>query len=298
MVLNNIADTDRRDHSVKDEADPSDDGCRKCVDQACELGLKAQNDRIDRCEPDDARIIHAGEHQDARVLSVGRIRRSAEEGGERGRETVADQSTVKTGLLKEILADGRGDRRHIADMLHHGSDRDRCHDQDRGDIELADEEIRQSEPWCSSGLCEVDDCASVRIGHACSMHQKGCSIGEHDTHQDRDDAEHALAPDIENDDHRQRDAGKEPVMLRIGDCRFCEGESDADDDRPGHDRGKKTHDLLYADEPDDQRENKVKKTRDDDSSAGVGKFLPVGHIRESSRIQIRYGRKASEESEG
>ena len=217
MVLNNIADTDRRDHSVKDEADPSDDGCRKRVDQACELGLKAQNDRIDRCKPDDARIIHAGEHQDARVLSVGRIRRSSEESGERGRETVADQSAVKTGLLKEILADGRGNRGHIADMLHHGSNCDRCHDQDRGNIELADEEIRKSDPWCGGGLREVDDRASVRIGHACKMHQKGSSIGEHDTHQDRNNAEHALAPDIENDDHRQRNAGKEPVVLCIGD---------------------------------------------------------------------------------
>ena len=42
-------------------------------------------------------------------------------------------------------------------MLHHGSKGDRSHNEDRGDIELAQGELRNAYPACRCNIAEVDE---------------------------------------------------------------------------------------------------------------------------------------------
>ena len=75
----------------------------------------------------------------------------------------------------------------------------------------------------------------------------------------------------------------------------CQGETDADDDRACDYRRKETHDALYADKTDDQREHQIQKTGYYDAAAGVGQFFAVGHICKYTGVKLGNSCKSAEE---
>ena len=124
---------------------------------------------------------------------------------------------MQSRIRKEIFSDRCGDRRHIADMFHHRRKRDRRHYHDRRRVKFAQLERRKSDPGSRRHLREIQDRTSVRVCH--SHHLEDCCrcIGDHNAHQNRNNLEHSLAPDIKNDDSSQRDQRNQPVCRCVGD---------------------------------------------------------------------------------
>ena len=153
---------------------------------------------------------------------------------------------MKSWIFDKILINRRGDGRNIANVFHHGCECDRSHDQNGGQIEFAEGKCRYADP---GSVCDVGK--RKNGGAVCVCHAHGVED------QNRDDLKHSPAPDIENNDRNQSDEGEKPVGGSVVDGRTGKAQSDADDDRTGYDRRKKTHDLLDTDKLDNQGENQI-----------------------------------------
>ena len=129
------------------------------------------------------------------------------------------------------------------------------------------------------------------------MHDQRAHIGDDDPHQDRDDAEHSLPPDVKHDDGDQSYKRQEPVGLSVVDGGTGKRQADADDDGPGHNRRQETHDTLHAYQPDDERKDQIQKSGNHDAAAGVGRFLICPHCLVDTALQSGDRRKTAEKSE-
>ena len=298
VVFNDIPDTDGGNHTVEDEGNAADDGRRQGTDDFGELGRKGKDDGIYCRNPDDPGVIDLGELKDACVLAICRIGRTADSSGHGRCQAVADQSPVQARVLDEIVPGRGGNSTDISDMLHHGSQGNRSHDEDGRQVELAQLERLNRHIFRTGDFSEIQDGAAVGVRHAGRIEDQGENIGNHDTHQDGDDLEHALAPDIEDDDDREGNQGQEPVRRSIVHCGRRQGKADADDDGAGDDGWQETHDPADAHQLDDQGQDQVHEAGHDDAAAGIGKLLSHGHILVDARIKGSDGRKAPEEGEG
>ncbi len=213
LGLHDVADTDGGNHAVQHQGDASDDGARHNLDDGRELRAEGHQDGEAGSQTDDARVINAGQGQHAGVLAVGGVGRCAEQGGHGGGETVTDEGAVQAGVTDKVDADGGGDGGDIADVLHHSGKCDRCDGDHGGDkqrlVQVSAGKQREhgtligkgkSDPGCFQYRSEVDV-----SGHGC--HQ----VGADDAHQDGDDLNHALAPDVAGNDDDDGYQGDKPV---------------------------------------------------------------------------------------
>ena len=172
-------------------------------------------------------------------------------------------------------------------MLHHGGDGDGRHDQDRGHIELSQDELLQTHEVGAGHLGEVhlagDQRYDVRAYHA---------------QQDGDDLDHALAPDVGDDDDGDSHQGQPPTGGGIGHSGAGQVQTDEDDDGPGHDGREVAHDLLGTHQLEQQGQHQVQKTRDDHAAQGVGQLLLAGHGGELAGVQTSHRLEAAQEGEG
>ena len=83
-------------------------------------------------DADDAGVIDLAEGQNAGVFAVGGVGGRAEEGGEGGCQTVAQQGAVQAGVLDVVALTGGGDGGHVADVLDHGGQGQRDDGDDGG----------------------------------------------------------------------------------------------------------------------------------------------------------------------
>ena len=193
---------------------------------------------------------------------------------------------MKARIRKEVLSYGCRDRRHIADMLHHGRDRDRCHDHNAGQIEFAELQRRKSDDACLCNRRKVDDHGSVRIFDAECIQDNCHSVGNHNVHQNRNDFEHSFSPDVENDDDCQRNQCQEPVRRSIINGGTSKAEANTDDNRTCDNRRQVAHHAFDADHADDQGKNQVQKTCYHNTSAGIGCLVVDTHAGIFSGIQV------------
>ena len=298
LVLHDVAHADGGNHAVKHEGHAANDGGGHGGDDGGELRNEGQDDGIHRRQTDDSGIIHLGQLQHAGVLAVSGVGGAAEEAGERGGKAVAQQSALKAGIFDEVALGGGGDGRDIADVLHHGGDGDGGHDQNGGHVELAHLEGRQTHPAGLGHGGEVQNGGTVRIGDAHSIQDERKHIGDQHAHQDGDDLEHSLAPDVEDDDDGQRHNGDEPVGGGIGNGGTGQGQADADDDGAGDHRGQKAHDPLDAHDLDDQCQHQIQKTGDDHAAAGIGDLVIGAHGGIGAAVQVGNGGEAAQKCEG
>ena len=182
-------------------------------------------------------------------------------------------------------------------MLHHGSNSDRRHDQDRRKVKLRELEMRNSDPCGGSNLGKIQNRRAVRVFDAGRVHNQRSAVSNHDAHQNGDDFEHSLSPDIENNDNHKSDQCEKPVGLRIADRGAREGQADADNNRSGHNRRKEMHDLLYAHKADDQSEQQIQKTRNHNAAARIGCLVIDAHVLVDAGLQIRNSGKTAEKCE-
>ena len=114
-------------------------------------------------------------------------------------------------------------------------------------------------------------------------------VGDQHTDQDGQDLDHALAPDVADDDGSQRHKGQQPVGLAVGDGTRGQDQADGDDDGARDNRREELHHLADAERGDQAAEQHVDQTGQRHSRAGVGQVLGVGtavrHDGEAAQIR-------------
>ena len=194
---------------------------------------------------------------------------------------------MQTGILDEVLAGGGGDGGDVADVLHHGGDGDGRHDQDRGHIELGQDELLQTH--------------EVGAGHLGEVHLTGdqrYDVRAHHAQQDGDDLDHALAPDVGHDDDGDGHQCQPPAGGGVGHGGAGQVQTDEDDDGAGDDGREEPHDLLGTHQLEQQRQHQIQQTRDHHAAQRVGQLLLAGHGGELAGVQISHRLEAAQEREG
>ena len=302
LVLHHVAHAHGGDHTVQDEADAAHDGGGDGVDQRVKLGGEAEDDGVQRRQTDNTGIVHAAQCQHAGVLAVGGVGRAAEHTSEGGGKTVAQQGAVQAGILDEVLAGGGGDGGDVADVLHHGGDGDGGHDQNGGDVKLGDDELLQTHEVGTLDGGEVDqglhDAVSVRQLRAAGGGDECHDVRAHHAQQNGNDLDHALTPDVGDDDDGDSHQSQPPAGGGVGHGGAGQVQADEDDDGAGNDGREEPHDLLGAHQLEQQRQHQIQQTRDHHAAQCVGQLLLAGHGGELAAVQIGYRLEAAQKGEG
>ena len=187
-------------------------------------------------------------------------------------------------------------------MLHHGGDGDGRHDQDRGHIELSQDELLQTHKVGALDGGEVDqglhDAVSVRQLRAAGGGDECHDVRAHHAQQDGDDLDHALAPDVGDDDDGDSHQSQPPTGGGVGHGGAGQVQTDEDDDGTRDNGREVAHDLLGTHQLEQQGQHQIQQTRDHHAAQGVGQLLLTGHGGELAAIQIGYRLEAAQEGEG
>ena len=274
-VLDHIADTDRGDHSVQHKADAADDAGGDSVDDSLKLGAEAQDDGQHSGNADDQRVVDLAQCQHAGVLAVGGVGGAAQQTSHGSGQTIAHQGAVQAGVIDIVVADGGADGGDIAHMLHHGCQRN------GDDGEHCADELRAAvDGKQAHGLPVQRDAHPCSLRNAlevhCTGHQCHC-IGHQHTDEDGQDLDHALAPDVADDDRAQCHEGQQPVCLTVIDGRGGQDQADRNDNGASDHRREEFHDAADAKGGDQQAGHQIHQTGKCDGCTGVGQHLGVGN---------------------
>ena len=275
LVLDHISHADGRDHTVEDEADTADGGAGHGGDEGGKLRAEGEDDRKHGGQANDAGIIDLAQGQNAGVLAIGGVGRGAEESGQGGGKTVAQEGAMQAGVDKVIALAGGGDGAHIADMLNHGGKAQGHNCQQRGGQQRAVDLAGGEE--AEHGAVPVDGKSEPlgggngggNIGAGGRINDDSEDIGHHYAQQDGDDLDHALAVHVGADDHDDGDNGDEPVGGAVGNCGGAEVQADGDDDGAGDDGREKAHDLLDAVGLEERGKDGIHDADAGDAAAGI-----------------------------
>ena len=308
-VLDHVADTDGRDHAIQHEADAADDAGGDGVDDCLKLGAEAQDDGQHRSDADDQRVVDAAQRENAGVLAVGGVGRAAQQAGHGGRKAVAHQGAVQAGVVDIVVADGGADGSDITDVLHHGG---QCDGQD-GE-EGADELRAAVDGEQAHGVLMQRDAEPVGGSDGLEIHGAGHEsdrVGDQNTDEDGQDLDHALAPDVADDDRAQCHKGQQPVRLTVGDGRGRQDQADGDDDGARDHRREELHDAADAEGGDEQADHQIQDAGKGNACAGIGQHLRVGngqvavgicqhggHDRKAAQIGKRRAKKSRDLASG
>ena len=114
---------------------------------------------------DHAGIMYTAQLQHTSILSVSRIRRTADQSRQGSGKTITDQCALQSGIFHEVLAYRSRDSGNIADMLHHSRNRNGSHRQNRRQVKLAELERRKAYQAGSCRARKIKNRTSVRIRH-------------------------------------------------------------------------------------------------------------------------------------
>ena len=187
-------------------------------------------------------------------------------------------------------------------MLHHGGDGDGGHDQDGGQVELGYDELLQTH---EAGLLHgseahkgLHDTVGIRELCAAGGGDECHDIGAHHTQQDGDDLDHALAPDVGHDDDGDGYQCQPPAGGGVGDGRACQVQTDHDDHGAGDDGGEVAHDLLGADDLEEQCQNQIQSACHHNAAQSIGQLFVAAHGGVFAGIQAGHGLEAAQIGEG
>ena len=262
LVFDHIADTDSGDHAVEHQGNTAHGSSGHSDDQSGELGAEGQDDGEVSGQTDDFGVEDLGQSQNAGVLTVGGIGGAAEQSGNGGGQTVTNQGLVQTGVSNVVLANGGGDGAHIANMLHDGCQGDGSDGDDGGDqhahIQVLAKDGQcgflpnngQADPFGLGNLCD-------HIGPGSGINDHSNQVGSHNTDQNGDDLDHAFAPDVADDHNSDGYQGNQPVVGAAGDGGAGQSQADGDDDGAGDNGREELHDLLGAENLEQQGQDQV-----------------------------------------
>ena len=171
-------------------------------------------------------------------------------------------------------------------MFHHGSQRDRHNGEHGADERFAAVHGKQTHGILVQGQTDpggsADGLKVNRAGNKCH------SIGNQNTDQDGQNLDHALAPDVADDNGGQCHNGQQPVALAVADGAGGQNQADGNDDGAGDNRGEELHHLADAERGNQRAEQHIHKAGQCHSRAGVGQVLGVltvvGHNGKAAQI--------------
>ena len=183
---------------------------------------------------------------------------------------------MQAGIFNVVAVTGGGDGGHVADVLDHGSQAQRD-DGDGGSQQLVRVDVAGGKE-AEDGLLHLDGQGEpLGFGDVLNkvvtdgrVSDDRDDVGTDNAEEDRDDLDHALAPDVGGDDDSDSNNGDPPVASAVIDGGGGQGQADGDDDGAGDDGREEAHDLLRAEELEEERQNQIYKTRHGDAEAGVG----------------------------
>ena len=111
LVLNDGTDTGSSDHAVQNEGDTADNSSGDGVDDCLKLGRQGEDDSHDSSNTHYEGVEYAGQGYYAGVLGVGGVGRAAEQTGQGGTDTVAQQGAGQTGISDVVLAGTRNNKK-------------------------------------------------------------------------------------------------------------------------------------------------------------------------------------------
>ena len=216
---------------------------------------------------------------------------------------------MQAGIGNIVPAHGGGNGTHITDVFYdggkgNGGNGHNGSDQHSGVKILAENgeggvfpDDGQTQPAAQNGVGAGFCCfhGGSQTGSRGGVHDHGEDIGGEHAQQNGNDLDHALAPDIADDNRHNGDQCHEPVVLAVIDRGTGKGQADADNDGAGHNGREVTHDLLGTEHLEQQGKNQVHKTGNRDAKVGVGQrngltgggYKPVGTQKRKGRTQKR-----------
>ena len=173
------------------------------------------------------------------------------------------------------MADRSADGSDIAHMLHHGcqcngDDGEHCADELRAAVDGKQTHGTlvqgDAEPVGSSNGLKVD----------CTSDQSH-SIGDQHADQDGQDLDHALAPDVADNNGAQGHKSQQPVGLAVGDGGGGQDQTNRDDDGACDHRREEFHNAADAKGGDEQADQQVQNAGQCHARAGVGQHFGIGN---------------------
>ena len=173
------------------------------------------------------------------------------------------------------MADGGADGGDIAHMLHHGSQCDGDDGKQRADKLGAAVDGKQAhgrlmqrdaEPACLGNAGKIDGTRHQRNG-----------IGHQHTNEDGQNFDHALAPDVADNDRAQCHKGQQPVGLAVVDGRGSQDQADGNDDGARDHRREEPHNAADAKGGDEQADDQIEQAGERHACAGIRQHPGVGH---------------------
>ena len=123
LVLDQAADTNRRNHTVQYQRNAAYSGRRHSIDKRSKLRREAEYHCDNGSDADNARVENARQVEHTRILTVGGIGRSTEERSQYRGSAVTHQSAVQTRVLKVVAIGRRADGANVANVLNHSCQR-------------------------------------------------------------------------------------------------------------------------------------------------------------------------------
>ena len=185
---------------------------------------------------------------------------------------------MEAGVLQIVALAGGGDGAHVADVLHHGGQRQR-HDGHGGGHQHAGVQVGAGEQ-AEQGVLKLEGQAQPRgldyLGEVHIAADGTHHIGGDDAQQDGDDLDHALAPDVAGHHDQNGHQSDGPVGAAGIDGGLGQGQADADDDGAGDDGGEVAHDRLSAEHLEQGGQDHIHQAGAGHAEAGVGQHLGIG----------------------
>ena len=205
---------------------------------------------------------------------------------------------MQAGILDQVPLDGAADGGDVAHVLHHGGKGDGDDHEDGGDQEARVEVLSAEE--AEDGVFHLDGQADPgSFLHAGEIHIAGdcChQVGHQNAHQDGDDLDHALAPDVADDDNHDGHQGDPPVGGAGVDGGGGQDQADGDDDGAGNHRREEAHHVLGAEGLANEGQHQVQKAGTGNAHAGVGQSFRLAETQLGAGGHD--GKVAAQEGEG
>ena len=184
---------------------------------------------------------------------------------------------MQAGLLQEVLAHGRRDGTHIADMLHDGSNGDGHDGNDGRDEERSVQIVKHSQGGLLFAERQSDPCglAQRREVHLAQRH--GCQIAHHHTQQDRDNPDDTLAPHTGKNHRYQRHNSQWPVGGAVLNSATREHQSNGDNHRTRDQRRKEAQHILDAKRLDKTCHHEIAQSGKEHANAGIIQGQRLAH---------------------
>ena len=109
------------------------------------------------------------------------------------------------------------------------------------------------------------------------IHDESQNIGGDHTDKDRNDLDHALSPDVADDDHSNCEDGYKPVGGTVVDGGRSKVKSDGDDDRSCHNWWEELHHVLASPYLADKSQDKIHETGACYTDAGIDQRYSICH---------------------